>query len=146
VELKILSCSPCVTEPHACLTLFQALPKGDKMDFIVQKATELGISVIQPVLTERCASRPDAQSMAKKCARYRKIALEAAQQSGRVHVPEVRELITREQSVCSLPEKSLLFYENGGQRLNQLIKPADTDIGIFVGSEGGFSSEEAQFL
>ena len=46
------------------------------MDFIVQKATELGVSVIQPVLTERCVSRPDARSMAKKCERYRKIALE----------------------------------------------------------------------
>ena len=146
VELKILSRCQCITEPRARLTLFQALPKGDKMDFIVQKATELGVSVIQPVLTERCVSRPDAKSMAKKCERYRKIALEAAQQSGRGKVPEIRELITLQQSVDCLPKKSVLFYEKGGERLNRLIEPEDTDIGIFVGSEGGFSAAEAQFL
>ena len=146
VELKILSRSRCVTEPHARLTLFQALPKGDKMDFIVQKATELGVSVIQPVLTERCVSRPDARSMAKKCERYRKIALEAAQQSGRGKVPEIRELVTLRESIGLLPKKSVLFYEKGGERLGKLISPEDEEIGIFVGSEGGFSAEEAAFL
>lgn len=116
------------------------------MDFIIQKATELGVSVIQPVLTDRCVSRPDFKSMAKKCERYRKIALEAAQQSGRGKIPEIRELVTLREAVGMLPKKSVLFYEKGGERLAKLISPADEDIGMFVGSEGGFSEEEAAFL
>lgn len=146
VETEILERTPNQTEPRAKLTLFMAMPKGDKMELIVQKATEIGVSVIQPILTERCISRPDEKSMEKKRARYQKIALEAAGQSGRGKVPEVRKLLTLAETVQVLPEKSILFYEKGGERLSKLITSDDTDIGMFVGSEGGFSEEEAAFL
>ena len=116
------------------------------MELIVQKATEIGVSVIQPILTERCISRPDEKSMEKKRARYQKIALEAAGQSGRGKVPEIRKLLTLSEAVQVLPEKSILFYEKGGERLSKLITSDDNDIGMFVGSEGGFSEEEAAFL
>lgn len=146
VETEILERTPNQTEPRAKLTLFMAMPKGDKMELIVQKATEIGVSVIQPILTERCISRPDEKSMEKKRARYQKIALEAAGQSGRGKVPEIRKLLTLSEAVQVLPEKSILFYEKGGERLSKLITSDDTDIGMFVGSEGGFSEEEAAFL
>lgn len=146
VETEILERTPNQTEPRAKLTLFMAMPKGDKMELIVQKATEIGVSVIQPILTERCISRPDEKSMEKKRARYQKIALEAAGQSGRGKVPEVRKLLTLSEAVQVLPEKSILFYEKGGERLSKLITSDDNDIGMFVGSEGGFSEEEAAFL
>ena len=146
VETEILERTPNQTEPRAKLTLFMAMPKGDKMELIVQKATEIGVSVIQPILTERCISRPDEKSMEKKRARYQKIALEAAGQSGRGKVPEVRKLLTLAEAVQVLPEKSILFYEKGGERLSKLITSDDNDIGMFVGSEGGFSEEEAAFL
>ena len=146
VETEILERTPNQTEPRAKLTLFMAMPKGDKMELIVQKATEIGVSVIQPILTERCISRPDEKSMEKKRARYQKIALEAAGQSGRGKVPEVRKLLTLAEAVQVLPEKSILFYEKGGERISKLITSDDTDIGMFVGSEGGFSEEEAAFL
>ncbi len=146
VTLHILERVPNITEPRACLTLFMAMPKGDKMELIVQKATELGVSAIQPILTERCISRPDGKSMAKKMVRYQKIALEAAQQSGRGKVPEIRALISLLEAVKICPKKSILFYEKGGARLKELISPDDTEIGMFIGSEGGFSEEEARFL
>ena len=146
VETEILERTPNQTEPRAKLTLFMAMPKGDKMELIVQKATEIGVSVIQPILTERCISRPDEKSMEKKRARYQKIALEAAGQSGRGKVPEIRKLLTLSEAVQVLPEKSILFYEKGGERLSKLITSDDNDIGMFVGSEGGFSEEEAAFL
>ena len=146
VETEILERTPNQTEPRAKLTLFMAMPKGDKMELIVQKATEIGVSVIQPILTERCISRPDEKSMEKKRARYQKIALEAAGQSGRGKVPEIRKLLTLSEAVQVLPEKSILFYEKGGERLSKLITSDDTDIGMFVGSEGVFSEEEAAFL
>ena len=117
VEVEILSRSPSIAEPKCRLILFQALPKGDKMEFIIQKSVELGAAEIIPVLTSRCVSRPDAKSMAKKLERYRKIAAEAAKQCGRGIIPQVGELMTLEQAAKALPEKSLVFYEGGGKRL-----------------------------
>ena len=146
VEVEILSRSPSIVEPKCRLTLFQALPKGDKMEFIIQKSVELGAAEIIPVLTSRCVSRPDAKSMAKKLERYRKIAAEAAKQCGRGIIPQVGELMTLEQAAKALPEKSLVFYEGGGKRLSELVAPEDESWGVFVGSEGGFSPEEIALL
>lgn len=146
VEVEILSRSPSIAEPKCRLTLFQALPKGDKMEFIIQKSVELGAAEIIPVLTSRCVSRPDAKSMAKKLERYRKIAAEAAKQCGRGIIPQVGELMTLEQAAKALPEKSLVFYEGGGKRLSELVAPEDENWGVFVGSEGGFSPEEIALL
>ena len=72
--VEILSRQPSQTEPTVSIRLFQALPKGDKMEWIIQKAVELGISEVVPVLTERCISRPDEKSMEKKLLRWQKIA------------------------------------------------------------------------
>ncbi|HIS75294.1 MAG TPA: 16S rRNA (uracil(1498)-N(3))-methyltransferase [Candidatus Merdivicinus excrementipullorum] len=146
VEVEILSRSPSIAEPKCRLILFQALPKGDKMEFIIQKSVELGAAEIIPVLTSRCVSRPDAKSMAKKLERYRKIAAEAAKQCGRGIIPQVGELMTLEQAAKALPEKSLVFYEGGGKRLSELVAPEDESWGVFVGSEGGFSPEEIALL
>jgi 16S rRNA (uracil1498-N3)-methyltransferase len=146
VVARILSRSRCQAEPKTRLILFQAMPKGDKMELIVQKATELGVSVIQPILTSFCVSRPDAKSMEKKRVRYQKIAREAAGQSGRGVIPEVRPLLTLAQAAEQLPKKTIFFYEKGGERLCNLVGPEDTEIGLIVGSEGGFSPEEAAML
>ena len=146
VEVEIFHRSPSVSEPKCRITLFQALPKGDKMEFIIQKSVELGAAEIIPVLTSRCVSRPDAKSMAKKLERYRKIAAEAAKQCGRGMIPKVGELVTLSQAAEMLPEKALVFYEGGGKRLSELVSPEDEQWGIFVGSEGGFAPEEIEFL
>ena len=89
VTVDIISQKPCENEPDVFVTLYQALPKGDKMDFIVQKCTELGISRIVPMISARCVSRPDEKSLKKKCERWQKIALQAAMQSRRGIIPEV---------------------------------------------------------
>lgn len=78
------------------ITLYQALPKGDKLEMIVQKAVELGVGRIVPVLTRRCVSRPDEKSMKKKLERLNRIALEAAKQCGRGRVPPVDRLSASE--------------------------------------------------
>jgi len=146
VLIEVFKKVPTKSEPSAKITLFQALPKGDKMELIIQKCVELGVSRIVPVLTERCISRPDKKSMSKKTERYQKIALEAAKQSGRGIIPEVCELVSLKEAVETLPEKSIVFYENGGERLNKLVDEASKEIAVFVGSEGGFSMEEIEFL
>lgn len=147
VLLRVMDSRPNESEPNVRITLYQAMPKGDKMDLIVQKAVELGAAEIVPVLTKRCISRPDAKSMDKKRKRLQKIALEAAKQSGRGIIPQVGQLLSFSEAVndTTRHEKALLCYEKGGVRLNQTVDSNTKSIGIFIGSEGGFEEEEVLF-
>ena len=89
VYLDLLEKHPCYAEPTVNVTLFQAVPKLDKLEHIIQKSTELGVSRVVPVLTRRCISRPTEKDFAKKLPRLAKIAEEAAKQSGRGIIPEI---------------------------------------------------------
>ena len=144
--VEILSRQPSQTEPTVFIRLFQALPKGDKMEWILQKAVELGVSEVVPVLTERCISRPDEKSMDKKLARWQKIAVEAAKQCGRGRIPAVRPLVRFPEAAQMLGrmEKGLFFYEKGGLPIKEALRSHAGQIGIFIGAEGGFSPEEAR--
>lgn len=147
VELSVLSSEPSRGEPALEAVLYQAVPKSDKMELIVQKAVELGVSKIVPVLTERCISRPDFKAAQKKRERYQKIALEAAKQCGRGKIPQVEDMLPFSKAVELAVNhgQTILFYERGGAKLADLVSPQTRQISFFVGSEGGFSQEEAQF-
>lgn len=153
VRLKVLSVAPSQSEPDVRVHLYQAMPKADKMETIIQKAVELGAASITPVMTRRCVSRPDAKSMDKKLVRYNRIALEAAKQCGRGVLPDVALPLPNFGAVCrSLAgyDLALFCYECGGEPLRQLLaeaKPADgktLKIAIITGAEGGFAAEEAE--
>ncbi len=145
VTAQVVEQLPTSSEPTVQVHLYQALPKGDKMEWIVQKAVEIGVSTITPVLTEFCISRPDAKSAAKKQERYQRIALEAAKQSGRGIVPQVRPLLTLEAALEEMAgqELSLFFYEHAQHPLERFPQPPRS-LALLVGSEGGFSPREAQ--
>ena len=145
IAVKILSKRPCENEPDVFVTLFQALPKGDKMDYIVQKCVELGVSRIVPVLSARCVSRPDKRSFAKKRERWQKIALQAAMQSRRGIIPEVTDCLSFEQAVDASRENdaNIFFYEMGGEPVKAILKEKPAFLGMFIGSEGGFEEAEA---
>lgn len=145
VTVDIISQKPCENEPDVFVTLYQALPKGDKMDFIVQKCTELGISRIVPMISARCVSRPDEKSLKKKCERWQKIALQAAMQSRRGIIPEVTPCISFKDAAeqTKQNEKTVFFYEMGGESVRKILngtKPKT--VGMFIGSEGGFEQSE----
>ncbi len=146
-ELEVIESRKNEAEPTVEITLFQCLPKSDKMDFIVQKATELGSVSVVPVLSKRCVSRPDEKSALKKTERWQKIAEEAAKQSGRGRIPEIHPLTDFRKAVKEYSGKGtgILFYECGGKKISQLITSNIEKIGIFIGSEGGFEPEEAAF-
>lgn len=146
VELEVLESRPNEAEPQTEICLYQCMPKSDKMEFIVQKATELGVSRIVPVLSKRCVSRPDEKTAAKKILRYQKIAEEAAKQCGRGRIPQIGETVSFSQAVKAYSADSLgiLFYECGGEPLKTLVTPDVKKIDIFIGSEGGFAPEEAE--
>ncbi len=137
----------CDAEPVQTVTLYQALPKGDKLDFIVQKAVELGAAKVVPVLTRYCVVKADRASFEKKRVRLNRIAAEAAKQCGRGILPEVEPLCTFSEAVDRMKnEKSMVCYERGGAPIRSLISAKDTAVSVFIGSEGGFSEEEIQTL
>ena len=143
-EVKVVSKQPCQNEPDVAVTLYQALPKGDKMDYIIQKCVELGVSRIVPMISERCVSRPDEKTLRKKQERWQKIALQAAMQSRRGIIPEGGscERYKKAVELSCQNEKTIFFYELGGESVKKLLTDKPKSIGIFIGSEGGFSPEE----
>lgn len=141
---EILSVGEGSGEPNVRLTLYQAVPKSDKLETIVQKAVELGACEVVPVLSARCVSRPDKKSFAKKRERLNKIALEAAKQCGRSIVPAVGDMVSFDECAERLcaHELPLVCYEMGGISLSEAVKTGVSDIGVLIGSEGGFEKSE----
>ena len=148
VVVDVLGSHPCENEPDVFVTLYQALPKGDKMDYIVQKCVELGVSRIVPVMSSRCVSRPDEKSLKKKTARWQKIALQAAMQSRRGIIPEVCQCVSLKQAaeLTGENDKTVFFYELGGDSVKNILADKPKTIGMFIGSEGGFEESEAELV
>lgn len=144
VFCRVLSSEMSKTEPSVKLTLFQAMPKSDKMELIIQKAVELGVTKIVPVMTERCVCRPDEKSFAKKLLRYQKISEAASKQSGRGIIPEISGILSLSEAVEEMKklDYSVICYEKGGISLGEVGFEKNSSIGIFIGSEGGFEQKE----
>lgn len=150
VLCEILSTSEICSEANINLTLYQAMPKSDKLELIIQKSVELGVMRIVPVITSRCISRPDKKSFAKKKERLNKISLEAAKQSGRGIIPKVSDIIDFKTAVSQLSEKDFSFvcYEKGGVPFSSVVNTSEFNnksVGLFIGSEGGFEESEIKF-
>lgn len=146
VKVKILSSSPTHSEPKTSVTLYQALPKGDKFELIIQKSVELGVTKIVPFISGRCISRPDDKKLAKKLERWQKIAVSAAKQCGRGIIPTVEPVMNFESAAKDLCSHKLpiVFYEFGGEKLSKLLDNDISDIGVMIGSEGGFEQSEIE--
>lgn len=148
VFCKVLKREKSKAEPDIKVTLFQAIPKLDKFEMIIQKSVELGVNKIVPVITKRCVSRPDEKTFCKKLQRYKKISLEAAKQSGRGIIPEVTGIMSFADSLSLLDDydKVVVCYEKGGIRFNSAGIKKQQKIALFIGSEGGFEEEEVKEL
>ena len=144
VEMRILSRFSNRTEPRLRVFLYAALPKSDGAELIVQKGVEMGAAGITFFLSEFTVRRPDDYS--SRLSRLNRIAREAAGQSGRGRIPEVRGLLTfdealREAAACALP---LFCYEGGGEPVSALPFTRSADCAILTGPEGGFSEAEVR--
>lgn len=143
VELRILDRSPSVTEPTVAVTLYQGLPKSEKMDLIVQKAVEIGVTRIVPVAMARSIVKLKADEGEKKQSRWQKIAAEAAGQSGRGRIPLVESPISFARAAQQMGDGSAIaFYEGGGQPLSRLVNTDTRELSVIVGPEGGFEPFE----
>lgn len=134
-------------EPSIDVTVFQALPKQDKLELIVQKSVELGASRIVPVQTKFCVAKPDTKRFSQKIERLHKISEAAAKQSGRGIIPEISGIISFEECLNALSDcdmKLFLYEKPVGKRLLELDYSGVRTVGILIGSEGGFSEDEAE--
>ncbi len=145
VLTKIGRAYPAPTEPGVSITLFQGIPKNPKLEFIVQKATELGVTRIVPVNTARIVARLEKES---KVQRLQKIAAEAARQSRRGIIPQVCAPVSFDKALELAGELDLSiipYEEEAGLSAKAFLrgKSAET-LGIFIGPEGGFEPSEAE--
>ena len=148
--VRILSPLPS-TEPRLTLTLFQGLPKADKMEWIIQKAVELGVSRIVPLRMSRCVVRLEDQDVPHKLERWRRIAREAGKQSGRCIIPDILPPLNWQALPAweDLPEICAVPWEEA-KSLGPLSfarrHPDLRSLGIVIGPEGGISPEEMSML
>lgn len=134
-------------ELHNDVTLLYCLPKGEKLELVVQKATELGVNEIILVQSERCIAKITKENKDKKLLRLNKIALEASEQSKRTKVPLIKEVISYKELSKFHFDHQFIAYENEGdlsfKTHIEAIKENES-IGILIGSEGGFSPSEVE--
>jgi 16S rRNA (uracil1498-N3)-methyltransferase len=148
-EGLIVSRAPLATESPLDLTLAQGIPKGDKMDGIVRMATELGVTRVVPLMTERTVVRLEPGRWTSRLGRWQRIAKEAAQQSGRATVPE----ITAPRDVASWARESgptgllVCLWEEEREGLEKRLPPGPCPrVTVIVGPEGGLTAEEVRGL
>ena len=134
-------------EPRLRLTVYQGVPKADKLEHVIQKATELGAYEIVAFPSARCVSRPDEKSLKKKLERWQKIAASAAEQSGRGRIPQVLVLDSFHAALsrASEADKALMFYENEqAVTLKMALSGEYRTVSLLTGPEGGLEEKEVR--
>lgn len=148
-ECRVVTSSAVKTESPIEITLYMAFPKGDKLETVIQKAVELGASCIVPFESSRCIKRPKADKIDKQTCRYTRIAHEAAKQCGRACLPTVSEPVGFKEMLDLAGEADAVLFCYEGEGTVSLRKylesiEAPRTMAVIVGSEGGFSEEEAR--
>lgn len=134
-------------ESNLNITLFQGLPKAQKMELIIQKGVEIGIKEFQPILTERVVVKTEGRDLKNKLDRWNRISYEAAKQSNRGIVPRVNDILDFEEAINKLNEFDVVFvpYEKEKNKgFKKTLKEINDvkSVAIIIGPEGGFSEQE----
>ena len=147
-SLDVLSRRASETEASVRATIYMAFPKADKLEHVIQKATELGAYEIVAFPSARCVSRPDDKSLKKKLERWQKIAASASEQSGRGRIPKVRTLPSFSAALAEAAkaDKSLMFYENEqAVTLRMALEEGSwSTVSLLTGPEGGLDVSEVE--
>lgn len=150
VFLNILETTTSEYELPNQLYLFQGLPKGDKMELIIQKAVELGVHQVIPVEMKRCVVKLDEKKAEKKIVRWQQISESAAKQSKRMLIPEIHSVMNYKEALQMAKKLDMILvpYElaNGMKDTRELLKTIKKgqSVGIFIGAEGGFEEYEIE--
>ena len=143
VIIEVHERSPSSRESSLSLTLAQGVSRGERMDLVVQKATELGVTAIVPLLTERTVVKLDAKQSERKLAHWQGIAVAACEQSGRDTLPNIVAPLALDEFLRNIDSQStrLLLSPTGTQRVNDLKAP-ERRIVVLIGPEGGLAENE----
>ena len=147
VLLRVLERRISETEAAVQVSVYMAFPKAEKLEHVIQKATELGAYEIVAFPSGRCISKPDEKSLAKKLERWQKIAASAAEQSGRGRIPQVLTLPSYQAALerAAQADKPLLFYENErATTLRMALEGPYQTVSLLTGPEGGLEEKEVQ--
>lgn len=148
ISLVVKHRQPSQTEAGVQVSVYMAFPKGDKLEHVIQKATELGAYEIVAFPSARCVSRPDEKSLKKKLERWQKIAASAAEQSGRGRIPQVLTLSSYKAALerAAQADKALLFYENEQATTLRMALESGTyrTVSLLTGPEGGLETAEVE--
>ena len=146
VDVKVGALREAERESRLALGLVQGLPEADKMDWIIQKATELGVAWVQPLTCERSVVRLSGERAARREAHWRRVAIAAAEQSGRTRVPAVRPTLGFMSWIAMPggPERWLL--DPAAQPIAATQAPPPSPLELVVGPEGGFSDRERELV
>ena len=146
VDLDVKDRRESETEARVRVSVYMAFPKADKLEHVIQKATELGAYEIVAFPSGRCISKPDDKSLKKKLERWQKIAASAAEQSGRGRIPEVLALPSYKAALerAAQADKALLFYENEqATTLKMALSSGEyRTVSLMTGPEGGLEEKE----
>ncbi len=146
VTAKITDMNISASEPAVKIHLYQSLAKGDKLDLIIQKATEIGVHDITLVNSKRCIVKYDGKDCCRKVERFAKIAESAAKQSGRGIVPNVFPPVDMMTALKNAEGQKLFCYElERSLSIKEAVNDKNcTEISVFIGPEGGYTSDEAK--
>ncbi|MCL2342076.1 MAG: 16S rRNA (uracil(1498)-N(3))-methyltransferase [Firmicutes bacterium] len=150
IKCEIVNKIDSKAESNIHITIFQGLPKADKMELVIEKCIELGAAEITPVEMKRCVVKLEHKTKIKKIERWQKTAETAAKQSGRDIIPKVNDIINVK-NICNLIDNYdivLLAYEEEKENTlkEELQNFAGMNIGIIIGPEGGLEPEEVSML
>lgn len=148
ISLVVNSRQAASSEAKVDVSVYMAFPKADKLEHVIQKATELGAYEIVAFPSARCISKPDEKSLQKKIDRWQKIAASASEQSGRGRIPRVIVLNSYQEALkrAALADKAILFYENERAttlRMALAESPYQT-VSLLTGPEGGLETKEVE--
>lgn len=146
IGLAVGECRESESEARVKASVYMAYSKGDKLEHVIQKATELGACEIVAFPSARCVSRPDEKSLKKKLERWQKIAASAAEQSGRGMIPAVVTVGSYQEALARAvqADKAILFYENERATTLRMALEAEAyqTISLLTGPEGGLEEKE----
>lgn len=148
INIEILSKEKNNNESPININLFQSISSNEKMDMVIQKATELGVSSIQPIFTSRSTVKLSLDRIKKRLIHWRQVSISACGQSGRSKIPTIKSPIGFDRFVEGITTNSLnlLLHPDNSKESSNLPNKYSGDINIFIGPEGGFSQDEVLLL
>ena len=149
INVEILSKEQNDNESPISINLFQSISSNEKMDMVIQKATELGVSSIQPIFSSRSTIKLSLDRTKKRLIHWRQVSISACEQSGRSKIPTIRspigfDQITEEIKITN--SLNLVLHPDSLEQSSNLPQKYSGDINIFIGPEGGFSQDEVLLL